>query len=365
MSWVNHEFVKRALLLDIRPAAKKMTLVAIVSFASKTGAIYPSVARIARRAGANEKTVEVHLAALIQEGRIVDTGERVGKTKRIKKYKFVELTAPKCKGTEEKRTSNGGVLPNSTGTENEGIGRANTPKVGGVHPPKVEETNPPEINPTNDTKVGAIEFPHIRGAEESNAPKEKTSTDQAPDDDFFDLTKETNRELVKGMVRQALKGTPVRSIGAYVATSLGVKHVPQRVVECYKAAIDVTLTAENTRAHRLQEAAEAYSRANKEIDDLTHRANEIKRELSRVAWDIDNPPRLYAEVEQKHPGTIARMWLRDGIPLCAEDRVALEAEHKRILARIEELALIRTNASALRRAITAEAPMGDCARSAR
>lgn len=80
--------------LDVKPATKKLTLIALADFANDQNECYPSVETLTNKTSLNRKTVLKNVAELVAEGIIEDTGKRVGGTQQVKVYRL-KLNSPK------------------------------------------------------------------------------------------------------------------------------------------------------------------------------------------------------------------------------------------------------------------------------
>jgi len=72
----------------MKSSADKFVLVALADNAGDDGRAFPSVDTICRKTDLNRKTVIAALDRLTASGMIVDTGQRVGKTKSVKIYRL-------------------------------------------------------------------------------------------------------------------------------------------------------------------------------------------------------------------------------------------------------------------------------------
>lgn len=79
---------------DVKPATKKLTLIALSDFANDQNECYPSVETLTNKTSLNRKTVMKNIAELVEDGTITDTGKRVGSTQQVKIYR-IELNSPK------------------------------------------------------------------------------------------------------------------------------------------------------------------------------------------------------------------------------------------------------------------------------
>ena len=74
--------------LDIKPSARKFILIAYACHANQHGEAWPSVKTLTRRTGMNRKTALSHIAGLIEQGYLTDTGKKKGRTGQIPVYKI-------------------------------------------------------------------------------------------------------------------------------------------------------------------------------------------------------------------------------------------------------------------------------------
>jgi hypothetical protein len=90
-----------------KSSSVKFTLVAMCECANyRTGVIHPSIDHLSEITGQNRKTIIANVAELEASGIIVDTGERIGRTKQIKVYRLSMETVPETEQSQ-KRNSTG------------------------------------------------------------------------------------------------------------------------------------------------------------------------------------------------------------------------------------------------------------------
>jgi hypothetical protein len=73
---------------DIRPSNIKFVLLALADNTNNEGTCWPSVAAISSKTSQDRKTVISALRTLEEMGLLIDTGERVGRTKQVKVYRL-------------------------------------------------------------------------------------------------------------------------------------------------------------------------------------------------------------------------------------------------------------------------------------
>lgn len=79
---------------DVKPATKKLTLIAMSDFANDQNECYPSVETLTNKTSLNRKTVMKNIAELVADGTLEDTGKRVGSTQQVKIYR-ININSPK------------------------------------------------------------------------------------------------------------------------------------------------------------------------------------------------------------------------------------------------------------------------------
>jgi pyocin large subunit-like protein len=86
--------------------AKKLVLLALAECAQReNNTAFPSIAAIAEFSSLNRKTIILALDQLEADGFIVDTGEKVGRTKQIKVYHLALETVPKSERSQKRNSS--------------------------------------------------------------------------------------------------------------------------------------------------------------------------------------------------------------------------------------------------------------------
>lgn len=104
--------------MDIRPSSMKFLLLALADNADARGICWPSVEELCRKTSQNRKTVMAGLAQLEENGIIVDTGKREGRTGKVKIYKLtlqddakstVNGTIKSLENTPDNSTGNGTI----------------------------------------------------------------------------------------------------------------------------------------------------------------------------------------------------------------------------------------------------------------
>lgn len=68
------------------PATHKITLLSFIDHENDAGESYPSAKRLAQRTCLNIKTVQKIVVSLRQNGLLIDSGKRIGKTKQVIVY---------------------------------------------------------------------------------------------------------------------------------------------------------------------------------------------------------------------------------------------------------------------------------------
>jgi hypothetical protein len=72
----------------IKPSSVKFVLVSLADFASDDGHAWPSIAKLVEKTCQDRKTIIAAIDKLEVQGFLIDSGERIGSTKQIKKYRF-------------------------------------------------------------------------------------------------------------------------------------------------------------------------------------------------------------------------------------------------------------------------------------
>lgn len=147
--------------LELKPASLKLLLLSMADRADEYHCCFPSVARLVRDTGLNEKTVNTNIQKLVSSGVIEDTGRRRGSTGRVKVYRIIGVT-------ENCNTSKTGSIRNCDSAAALGItGDGNTPEngnitnIGGIgkngcsNTPKTGSMNTPENGSMNTPKNGS------------------------------------------------------------------------------------------------------------------------------------------------------------------------------------------------------------------
>ncbi|KRI08905.1 hypothetical protein APC63_00880 [Acinetobacter baumannii] len=98
---------------------KKLVLLSLADRAGETHECYPSIARLVDDTEMDRKTVLKIIDELIEDGFIIDTGKREGKTKQIKVYLLIGVkgreTVPTTvhfdTGNDDLNSTNNGTVP--------------------------------------------------------------------------------------------------------------------------------------------------------------------------------------------------------------------------------------------------------------
>ena len=129
----------------IKPAAMKLTLLAMADRANEDHECWPSYERLENDTGLNRKTISKYLMKLMENGCLTDSGKRKGKTGRTVVYKFTFISLKEVKN-KPNRPKNGTI--------------SNRPKSGTIKPP-----NRPKNGTINRPKNGTIKSSQKRYAE--------------------------------------------------------------------------------------------------------------------------------------------------------------------------------------------------------
>ena len=98
---------------------KKLVLLSLADRAGETHECYPSIARLVEDTEMDRKTVLKIIDELIEDGFIIDTGKREGRTKQVKVYLLIGVkgreTAPTTvhfkAGNDDLNSPNSGTVP--------------------------------------------------------------------------------------------------------------------------------------------------------------------------------------------------------------------------------------------------------------
>lgn len=138
------EHLNAAFKSTVKPSARKFVLVALADYANEAGLAYPSIQTLSNKTGQNRKTILKHLSALVIEGHIADTGQRVGRTKSIVKYLINIQAVPKAAQLSSPK--------NGTGS---------SPKNGTAKQSQIRDTEPSVLLTTNEPSV-IIEYLNLK-----------------------------------------------------------------------------------------------------------------------------------------------------------------------------------------------------------
>ncbi len=140
---------------EIKPATLKLILLAVADRADEQHRCFPSIERLVADTGLNRKTVLTGLNSLTESGLIIDTGERRGKTGRVKVYQMTigNETVPKA---EPLNSTEIGMVPKTESSR-----KRNHPEIGRETVPKAE--------PLNSTEIGMV--PKTESSRKRNHPE--------------------------------------------------------------------------------------------------------------------------------------------------------------------------------------------------
>ena len=153
--------------LNIKPASLKLLLLSMADRADEYNCCYPSIKRLVKDTGLNDKTVQGGILKLVEKGILKDTGERKGPTMRVRVFCLVGIdsdkkdypnhhkngvvTKPSLKPSND--TENGNVTEIGNVTEN---GMLNDPENGMLNDPENGVQNhplEPPIEPATTTRA--------------------------------------------------------------------------------------------------------------------------------------------------------------------------------------------------------------------
>jgi hypothetical protein len=133
---------------QIKPATLKLILLSMADRADEYHTCYPSIQRLEKDTGLNNKTIQTGLKKLESLNIIVDTGERKGPTRRVRVFK-ISCDLP-SKNTDVNHPKIGNIPV---------IG--NIPNNGALNDPKIGVLNDPEIGVQNQSLEPVIESKDI------------------------------------------------------------------------------------------------------------------------------------------------------------------------------------------------------------
>ncbi len=160
-------------------SAVKIVLVSMADRAGEDHICYPSIARLELDTELNRKTILNALRYLEELGLIKDTGDRKGRTKKVKVYRLVGVT-----GREEKKgnSPNGGTVKKcSSSNPAESVGSkqsqirndsengmipdlpANRPENGTLKQSQIRDSEPISLEPTNEPPCALPEQKRVSG----------------------------------------------------------------------------------------------------------------------------------------------------------------------------------------------------------
>ncbi|MDK1289804.1 helix-turn-helix domain-containing protein [Pseudoalteromonas umbrosa] len=146
---------------ELSTSTQKLLLLSFADRADEDHCCWPSIARLVKDTGLNEKTIGSNIKKLESLGLIEDTGKRKGVTGKVKVYRIVGIeegentNTPKSGCIEKQPPSQGhlnqapqeGVKPN---TPKSGcIANSNTPNNGSVNTPEIGSLNTPVFGGQN------------------------------------------------------------------------------------------------------------------------------------------------------------------------------------------------------------------------
>ncbi len=106
------EAISWAFRQAVTSSSAKFVLVAMANLANNEMECYPSTVYLCNVTGQDRKTVLKNIGILRENGYIVDTGRRIGRTKQIVVWRFQEfLSQDKKKESQKRNSSKNGTVP--------------------------------------------------------------------------------------------------------------------------------------------------------------------------------------------------------------------------------------------------------------
>jgi len=175
---MNFEAVKWAMSQKVGGSAAKSVLSALACRANSKLEAYPSIQQICEDTELNRKTIINALTLLLEKGYISDTGDRVGKTHQVIKYKL--------KLERVKESQNRDCYTGAKDTENGTLSDENEQKRDETVP-ILRETVPNSVH-VNNTEIINNNTPPIAPPEcEDDSPETKLTSEEIEGDNFGDI----------------------------------------------------------------------------------------------------------------------------------------------------------------------------------
>jgi hypothetical protein len=142
---------------DIKPATLKLLMLSIADRADEDNCAFPSIARLVKDTGLNNKTAQAGVNKLIEQGYVVDTGKRRGPTMRVRVLKILMLSVSEMEAQPSiLNTPKNGHISQDTPPQSPDCKASNDPKNGNV--PK--NGNIPDNGVLNDPNNGVLNDPN-------------------------------------------------------------------------------------------------------------------------------------------------------------------------------------------------------------
>lgn len=194
--------------VDIKPATLKLILLSMADRADEVHQCFPSISRLVKDTGLNQKTVQKGLLEMIEMGVISDTGQRKGPTGRVRVFQL-----------DIAYKSNDPIIGNVTD-----IGALNDPNLGVL--------NDPDIGVKNQSLESVNESPlPPEGDGESESSTDKRATAKQVSDAYNEILggklpkcvalNEKRKRAIKRFL-DSLKSPTEKSVNAYLRRFLKV-----------------------------------------------------------------------------------------------------------------------------------------------
>jgi DNA replication protein DnaT len=149
---------------DIKPATLKLLMLSIADRADEDNCAFPSIARLVKDTGLNNKTAQAGVNKLIEQGYVVDTGKRRGPTMRVRVLKILMLSVSEMEAQPSiLNPPKNGHISQDTPPQSPDCKASNDPKNGNIpengNIPDNGVLNDPDNGVLNDPKNGVLNDP--------------------------------------------------------------------------------------------------------------------------------------------------------------------------------------------------------------
>ncbi|MCF6442047.1 helix-turn-helix domain-containing protein [Pseudoalteromonas luteoviolacea] len=178
---------------ELSTSTQKLLLLSFADRADEDHCCWPSIARLVKDTGLNEKTVGSNIKKLETLGLIKDTGKRKGSTGKVKVYRIIGIEEG-----EKPNTSKSGGIGNSTPVEahiNQGVQqgvKANTPKSGCI-----ANSNTPNNGSVNTPEIGSLNTPENGSQNQSLEPPKEPLKNKSKNSLDYSIWPEQPSEQVR------------------------------------------------------------------------------------------------------------------------------------------------------------------------